>query len=146
MPSLIDRYVRTGKVKVVARVLDFIGPDSSRGRNAMIAAGAQDKAFDFAQVLYDNQGKENTGWLSDAMVAQAAKSIPGLDPRRLFAQRDSATVKAAAAAFDRDAVRDGVKGTPTLFVGKSGTPGKQVALRSPTDESSIVAAIDAALA
>ena len=31
----------------------------------MIAAGAQNKAFNFAQILYDNQGTENTGWLND---------------------------------------------------------------------------------
>lgn len=146
MPSVIAQYVRTGKVKIEARLLDFVGPDSTRGRNATIAAGFQNKAFDFAQLLYDNQGTENTGWLSDAMVAQAAKSIPGLNPRKLFAQRDSSAVKAAAARFDADQKQDAVKGTPTLFVGKSGTHGKQVPLQSPTDKASIVSAIQAALA
>ena len=43
MPDIITKYVRTGKVKVEARVLDFIGPDSSRGRNAMIAAATAEQ-------------------------------------------------------------------------------------------------------
>jgi hypothetical protein len=39
-----------------------------------------------------------------------------------------------------------VSGTPTLFAGKTGTKGKQIPLRSPTDSQSVVTALDAALA
>lgn len=144
-PVLISRYVRTGKVKIDARVLDFIGPDSGRGRNAMIAAGEQGKAFNFAQVLYDNQGTENTGWLSDQMVARAAESVPGLNPKQLFAQRDSGSVQATAAKIDAQARSDKVSATPTIYVGKSGTHGTIVPLKSPTDQATLFAAIDAAL-
>ena len=41
MPNVIDKYVRTGKLKVEIRVLAFIGPDSQRGQSAAIAAGNQ---------------------------------------------------------------------------------------------------------
>jgi protein-disulfide isomerase len=146
MTDIIRRYVRPGKLKVVARPLDFIGPDSSRGRNAMIAAGRQGKAFNLAQLLYANQGTENTGWLNDKMVARAAESIPGLNPRRLLADRNSAAVKDAAAVFDRQANAQNVTGTPTLFVGASGAKGEQVPLTSPTDEQTLVQSIDTALA
>ena len=47
MPTVIERYVRSGKLKVDARVLAFIGPDSLRGQSAAIAAGQQDKEFNF---------------------------------------------------------------------------------------------------
>ena len=70
--------MKTGKVKVEARVLKFIGPDSERGRNAMLAAAEQNKAFNFSQVLYANQGTENTGWLNDDMIGQIAASVPGM--------------------------------------------------------------------
>jgi protein-disulfide isomerase len=146
MPDLIKRYVRTGKVKLQVRPLAFIGPDSIRGRNAMLAAARQDKGFNFAQLLYLNQQTENTGWLSDSMVAQAAKSIPGLNPRLLFAQRSSKPVQAEAAKADKDAQADAVKGTPTLLIGRSGTHGSEVSLASPTDEQAVVDAIKSALA
>jgi protein-disulfide isomerase len=145
-PDLVQKYIRKGKLKVEARVLDFIGPDSSRGRNAMIAAGYQNKAFNFAEILYDNQSTENTGWLNDGMVQQAAESIPGIDPRKLFADRNAGSVHSLAASFDQAGTADKVTGTPTLFVGKSGTHGKQVPLSSPTDEAAVVSAIQAALA
>jgi len=95
--SIITKYVKTGKVKVELRVLDFIGPDSSRGRKAMLAAGSQNRAFNYAEILYFNQGTENTGWLSEDMVASAAASIPGLDVPKLL---ERVSVKIGRACYD----------------------------------------------
>ncbi|MDX6468157.1 MAG: hypothetical protein QOI27_3197 [Gaiellaceae bacterium] len=146
LPGLVAKYVKTGKVKIEARVVDFIGPDSSRGRKAMIAAGEQNKAFNFAEVLYLNQGTENTGWLSDDMVASAAASIPGLKVPQLLADRSSAAVAKIASNFDADMLADKVQGTPAIFVGKAGTTPKPVAYQSVTDKATFDAALDAALA
>jgi len=144
MPSIIPRFVRTGKVKVEMRPLDFIGPDSVRGRKAAIAAGKQNRMFNFAQLLYDNQGTENTGWLSDTMVRSAAKSIPGVDVAQLESDANSGAVSAAAKAFDDKASADNVSSTPTILVGSRGRTPKVVNLSSPTDEQTLVKAIQAA--
>ena len=56
----------------------------------MLAAAKQNKAFNFAQILYINQQTENTGWLTDDMVAQAAESIPGLNVHTLLTERSRA--------------------------------------------------------
>ena len=117
MPTVIERYVRSGKLKVDARVLAFIGPDSLRGQSAAIAAGQQDKEFNFAQLLYANQAGENSGWLSDDMVRAAAASIPGLDVNQLLAASDSDAVHAQAQTYVKQATADKVSGTPTLLVG-----------------------------
>jgi protein-disulfide isomerase len=145
-PNILTKYVKTGKVKVEVRPLDFIGPDSSRGRNAMIAAADQNKAFQFAELMYFNQKRENTGWLNDAMVGQVAASIPGLKVQQLLSDRNSGSVKSRAKEYDRQQTADQVTGTPTLFVGKSGAKKlKQVPLASSTDEQSLVDAIENAL-
>jgi protein-disulfide isomerase len=145
MPSIITKYVRTGKLKVEARPLAFIGPgDSIRGRNAMLAAADQDRAFNFSQLLYLHQGAENT-WLNDSIIGQAASSIPGLRVHDLFAKKESGAVKDQAKGFDDQAVADKVSGTPTLYVGKSGTKGKLVTMTSSTDAQALVDAIEAAL-
>lgn len=146
MPDIVASYVKTGKIKVEARPLAFIGPDSVRGRDAMIAAGRQRKAFNLAELLYINQATENTGWLSDTMVADAARSIPGLNPRLLFTVRNSSTVKADAADIDAEGKTNHVNQTPTLYVGTGGKLGSQVSLSSPTDKASLTKALDAALA
>jgi protein-disulfide isomerase len=145
LPDLVKKYVRSGKLRVVMRPWAFIGPDSDRGQAAILAAARQGKAFDYAELLYYNQGPENTGWLDDGMVGQVAAGIPGLDVKQLLADRSSAAVESAAKTVDQQATADGVSGTPTLLVGKSGTNGRPVALSSPTDEASVVSAIDVAL-
>jgi protein-disulfide isomerase len=145
-PDILKTYVKTGKVKVEVRALDFIGPDSARGRNALIAAAKQNKAFQFAEILYFNQKTENTGWLNDAMIGQAASSVPGLKVQQLLSDRNSGSTKSQASEFDKEQAADQVSGTPTLFVGKSGKKGKQVALQSSTDKATLVAALDDALA
>lgn len=144
-PDIVRSYVRSGKLRVVMRPWAFIGPDSTRGQAAVLAAGALDKSFNLAGLLYDNQGVENTGWLDQSMVANAAASIPGLHVRTLLGALDSATVKAQAQGVDADAETDNIDQTPTIFVGKSGTHGDEVQLASPTDKQALVNAIESAL-
>ena len=146
MPDIIKNYVRTKKLKVDVRVLDFIGSDSSRGRNALIAAASQNRAFNFAELLYYNQGTENTGWLNAAMVGQAVSSIPGIRVHDVLNLQSAGSVAKQAGVFDQQGVADQVSGTPTIFVGKSGTKGTQVPLQSPTDGQSLVTALNNALA
>ena len=145
LPTIVRRYVRTGKLKIVARPIAFIGSDSVRGRDATLAAGRQNKLFDFAQLLYLNQGAENSGWLSDNVVKSAAASIPGLSVSKLLADRGSSAVSDDGHAIDADASADGVHATPTILVGRSGSTPKEVALASPSDAQSVERAIDAAL-
>ena len=145
MPTVITRYVRDGRVKVDTRILAFLGPDSVRGRAAALAAGRQGKLFNFTQLLYLNQGAENSGWLDDEMVRSAASSVPGLDVTQLLADRDSAAVVADAAKVDAAMTADNIQETPTILVGKTGEAPQPVALTSPTDEESVTQAIEAAL-
>jgi len=119
MPTIFQRYVRPGKVKVEVRPIAFIGPDSERGRNAMIAAEPQGKAFNFSQILYFNQGPENTGWLDDQMIANASVSV-GLDSQTILGNMDSKAVADKASGYDDQSRADGVSGTPTVGIGKSG--------------------------
>jgi protein-disulfide isomerase len=145
MPTLIERYIRTGKAKVELRPIAFIGPDSERGRAALIAGAEQNKMFNVAQLLFLNQGAENTGWLSDELVESVGASIPSLDVRRFLEDRNGSSVADKTSAFDADASADGVKSTPTILVGKSGQGAKLVTLATTTDAESVARAIDAAL-
>lgn len=142
MPTIVERYVRTGKVKVEVRTIAFIGPDSDRGRRAAIAASRQNRAFDFEQLLYANQGPENGGWLDDTMVIAAAKSIPGLDVQTLLDTRNTPSVVTQAKRYDAQANEDGVGGTPALYLGKSG--GKLTAFSpgNAPDAEALSAALD----
>ncbi|MGD0714303.1 MAG: thioredoxin domain-containing protein [Gaiellaceae bacterium] len=145
-PTLVSKYVRTGKLRIEVKPWAFIGPDSYRGQAAMMAAAKQNKAFNFAQVLYDNQGTENTGWLNDGMIYQIAESVPGLNVPQLLSDRKSSTVKKEASDVAADADANKVTGTPTVFVGKSGSKPKLVGAQSAApDLQQVTTAIDTAL-
>jgi len=115
-PQVVRSYVRSGKVKLDARVLDFLGPSSPRGRQLVLAAAMQNKAWHMIDLLYQNQGDERQDWLtSDVQRALAAK-IPGLDTTRLFKDAGSSSVTEQATQMDVQAQQDQVTGTPTFVL------------------------------
>jgi len=120
MPRIVPQFVKTGKVRVIARPIAFIGPDSVRGRLAALAAAQQNHFFDFAQLVYFNQGSENSGWLSDDFVRSAFSSIPGLDVAAAEKARIGSAVSTEGDRFEAQATADHVTETPTVLVGKTG--------------------------
>jgi protein-disulfide isomerase len=146
LPKLLSSYVRPGQVRIEQRLLAFIGPDSERGRSNALAAGLQNKQFNFTELLYYNQGTENTGWLDANMVVAAGASIPGLKVPQMVADAKSSQVSDTASVLDAEAKSAGVSSTPTILVGKTGGKLDVVSLSSPTDYQAVATAIDNALA
>jgi protein-disulfide isomerase len=141
MPSIVPKLVRTGKLKIETRPIAFIGPDSLPARYAAIAAGSQNRMFNFMQVIYANQGVENTGWLNQAFIEKAVASVPGMDVKRLLDEQKSQAVIAVGKTVDGDAKADKVSETPTLLIGKTGSKLRKVPSKLAFDEARLVAAI-----
>jgi protein-disulfide isomerase len=118
MPGLVQKYVRTGKVRMEFNTLAFIGPDSVRMGRVAEAAAQQNKLWNFVDLVYHNQGTENTSYATDAFMKRLAAAVPGLDVNRAFAARDSAAVTAQLKAASDLATRSGVNETPTFLVGR----------------------------
>jgi protein-disulfide isomerase len=142
-PSIVQEFVRTGKLKIEARPIAFIGPDSIPARQAMIAASQQNRAFNFAQITYANQGTENTGWLNQTFIEHAAASVPGMKVKRVVDDQDSSFVTDATKRIDAQATADRVSQTPTLFIGKTGLKLKPVSSTATFDAAQLAAAIRA---
>lgn len=138
MPKLVQDYVRPGKVRMEFRSLAFIGPDSERAARVAQATGEQNKLWNFLDLAYFNQGKENSGWATDAVLKRIATAA-GVDVNRAFAARDSAAVTKALNAANVLATSSGVNSTPTFLVGR-GSSLKAV------DAAGLPAAIKAAVA
>jgi protein-disulfide isomerase len=117
-PAVVRDFVRTGKVKLEFRGLHFIGPDSEKALRAVLAAGKQDKLFDLAEKLYAEQGDENSGWVTDALLRRTAATIPGLDADKLFDDMHSADVTREMEEADELATRYQVEGTPAFALVK----------------------------
>jgi protein-disulfide isomerase len=101
LPAIVDSYVRPGKVKLVFSGMHFIGPDSEKALRAAYAAGLQSRLWQFIDLLYKNQGGENSGWVTDALLRSVGASIPGFDTDKMFADAQSAEVTNAIAAADQ---------------------------------------------
>jgi protein-disulfide isomerase len=144
MPQVISRYVRTGKLKIVARPIAFIGEDSRRGQAAVLAAARQNRMFDLMQLLYLHQGAENTGWLDENLLRQAAASVPGVEVQGLLDGRGA--TGSEAKRMESLAVSDSVRGTPTILVGKTAGSAAEVRLSGPDDAASVTSAIERTLA
>lgn len=120
LPSLIADYVRTGKVRLVFRGLAFVGPESESALRAALAAERQNHLWNFMHLLYENQGAENSGWVTDGFIHSVAAGIAGVDIKRLLIDARSTSVTDEIAAAQRLATSDGVNSTPSFRVGRTG--------------------------
>ncbi len=119
LPTVIGDYVRTGKVRLEFRPRAFIGPDSERGARTVVAAGRQDKLWNVLELLYANQGAENSGWLSDDLAVKVLAAA-AVDPPRLERDASSAAVGKELTDAEALAARNGLDSTPSFLVGRTG--------------------------
>lgn len=143
LPSLVREYVRTGRLRIEFRGLAFIGPESDLGLRAALAAGEQGKLWHVVDLLYRNQGHENSGWLTDDTLRQVGASVEGLDVERMLGRSAAMTKKVEAAQAAATAA--GVDGTPAFEVGRTGGTLRRVQISS-LDADALRPAIESALA
>jgi protein-disulfide isomerase len=145
LPTLVDDYVRAGKLRIVFHGLAFLGPDSNTALRTAVAAGRENHLWDVVHGLYLNQGSENAGWVTDTLVQEIAGGVPGLEPDELLATRWEKTIDPELERFAAAAKAAGVQGTPAFQVGPTGGQLERVEVAS-LDPEGIVPAIEAALA
>jgi protein-disulfide isomerase len=140
LPAILDE-VRAGKVKLDARTLHFLGPDSVRA--ARVAAGAerQGRLWAFLEAFYARQGTENSGYVTDDFLREVANAA-GVDASQALAQEDSAFAGQRLERANADAARMNVQGTPTLTV-KTDGGAERTLEASPLDAEAVKAELAA---
>ena len=117
-PVVVRRFVKTGRLRLELRGLHFLGPDSETALRAVLAAAQQNKAWNMLDELYARQGAENTGWVTDAVLEEAATAA-GVDVAKMTAAQDSPRVAAQIREADAAASTLGVPGTPSFALARS---------------------------
>lgn len=118
LPSLVERYVRPGKMKIIFQPVAILGDDSVTGARWVSAAANQNKLFDYSALFYRNQGEENSGYVTDSFLRGLGRAIPGLNVSKLA--KDAADDSAAGPLLQRaeQAARTArVEATPTFMIG-----------------------------
>jgi protein-disulfide isomerase len=144
LPTVIQDYVRGGRLKMQLRLLRFIGPDSERGAEVAAAATLQDKGWQYSDLFYRNQGQENSGYATDSFLEQLARETPGLDINQLDSDLDTPPAQRLIRQAEHQANQLGVSGTPTFFIQKGNGAPQQLQLSS-LDADSVTVAIDSVL-
>jgi protein-disulfide isomerase len=139
LPTLIERYVRTGKLRMELNVLTFVGDDSLRAGKVAAGAAKQNKLWDFADAFYANQGQENTGYATDAFLRETGDAA-GLDVDAALKADSRHFLSGAQAAAEKA----GVQSTPSFLLRANGQE-KPVTPKALTVDA-FTAALDEALA
>lgn len=145
LPTLVEDYVRAGKLRIVFRGLAFIGQDSDEALRTAVAAGQANRLWEVVHGLYLRQGAENAGWVTDGLVREIVAGVPELDADELLAARWEDDVDPELRRFAAAAKAAGVTATPSFQVGPTGGRLELVQVGSLGPEG-IVPAIEAALA
>jgi protein-disulfide isomerase len=114
-PTVVDEYVRPGKVKLRFVGMAFIGPDSEKALLYTLAAGEQGKLWQFQDALYANQGEENSGWVTDELLQKIANGL-GLDWQKLKKDAAGAVTLQQANSMVDEANQRQIQGTPTFYI------------------------------
>lgn len=124
LPDLVERRVEPGEVRIISETMAFLGPDSVSTARAALAAGAQDRYWQYAYLLFENQGAENSGYATDEFLRDLAQETEGLDVEEWQSAQDDAFVEEEIEAVQERADAAGVQATPTIVV--SGPGGEEM--------------------
>lgn len=143
-PAIVREYVRPGKVKLEFRGMAFLGPDSLTALQTAVAAGRQNKLWNVVDLLFHNQGEENSGWVTDDLLRSIGGSVAGLDVERMLDASESPEVASRLVQMQGLANLAGINSTPSFEAGKTGGPLQRLQVQA-LDASAFRPALDALL-
>jgi protein-disulfide isomerase len=133
-PQLVAKDVRDGKVKVVYKALQTATPSPQTFQTqqaAALAAGEQNRFWDYIDLFYHQQGQEGTSYVNDNFLSGLAQQVPGLSVNQWNGARNNAALVSQVQSEEQAGASQGVKATPTLiFQGPRGTASPSAAVPS----------------
>lgn len=138
-PQIKENYIDTGEVKFYYVNFAFLGDDSNKAAAASECVydrtGNSEEFWDFHHAVFDNQGSENSGWVTtDLMMELARNNTEGLDYdglRQCIANEDTMD----EVNSDRQmASANGVTSTPTVFVNGQRVQNQYTSIRAAIEQ------------
>jgi protein-disulfide isomerase len=123
LPTLIQSYVRPGKLKIEYRSLETAtrNPQTFKIQQvAALAAGKQNKMWDFIDLFYHEQGKEHSGYVTERYLQGLAQRVSGLNGIGWTAARSDPELADAITSDAQAANLAGIRSTPWFLLAKAG--------------------------
>lgn len=135
LSRLIERYVRPGKLRIEYRNLETAThePETFRTQQtAAMAAGKQNRMWDYIELFYRQQSTENSGYVSEEFLRTLARQA-GLNTTTWLAARSNPELATQITTDAQAANNAGFTGTPSFQVGRTGGALKKLEYESLTD-------------
>ena len=113
--DILKNYVETGKVKMIFKDYNIIGPDSVSASHGAHCANDQGLFWEYHDILYSNWTGENNGWASSENLGKFAQEI-GLDMDVWSECMSYGIHSQTILASNEDAKSLELTGTPAFFV------------------------------
>jgi protein-disulfide isomerase len=130
LPAIIHKWVRGGQLKIAYHSMETATHNARTFKiqqTAALAAGAQNKMWNFIELFYHEQGHENSGYVTEEYLEGLAEQIPGLYPSQWNADRTNPELSADIKADSHTIEEYKFIGTPSFLIGRTG--GHMVVLR-----------------
>jgi protein-disulfide isomerase len=145
LPTVIPKWVRTGKLRIEYRSLETATrePEVFKAQQvAANAAGKQNKAWNFIETFYHEQGEEDSGYVTEKYLQGIASQVPGLDLTQWTSDRSDPKLAQEVSADGEAAANAGFNGTPSFLIGHTGGAMKKLEYQSPEDPTFINEAVE----
>ena len=129
LPTLIEKYVNTGKLKIVFKDFQFLGEDSQTAglfENAIWETAPQSFGA-WQKAMYEKQDDENGGWGKKEDIIALIRTIPGIDADKvsLLMEQKKDVYQKELDEDKQEGSNFGVRGTPGFVIGDQSIVGAQ---------------------
>jgi protein-disulfide isomerase len=146
LPTIISKWVRTGKLKIEYRSLETATrePEVFKSQQvAAYAAGKQNKAWNFIETFYHEQGEEDSGYVTEKYLQGIASQVPGLNLAQWTTDRGNQELANEVTVTDAQAASNaGFDGTPSFLIGHTGGTMSKVEYSNPEEPGFINEAVE----
>jgi protein-disulfide isomerase len=123
VPGLVSGPVRDGEAKLEFRQFVIIGPESNDAAKAALAAGEQNRYWNYIDLFYRNQGLENSGYVTDDFLESVAEGAGVPDIAKWNEDRANPKLDDELSKVQTEAQTLGFSSTPSFLV--EGPGGRQ---------------------
>jgi len=123
LPAIIREFVRTNVLKIEYRSFktNTIGSETFvKQQAAALAAGQQDKFWNYVYTFYYEQGKEHTPYVTDRFLDDIARQVPALNIEQWGTDRQADPRIEQVVEEDQQGRAVGIHVTPAYRIGRTG--------------------------
>jgi protein-disulfide isomerase len=146
LPVLIERYVRTAKLRLIFHNLPVLNDQSRRAARFALAISLQSRMWQFLDVFFANQGPEGSGYVTDAFLRRIAGAVRDLDVDRAMRDIDHEHVEERLQQARGVAREFRLHRNPSFIIARPGEQLHVLDVPGPSDPAPFIAAIEPLLA